>query len=169
MGTVIKPQITRSLRHLRLPGFVESFAPQAALAANEGWPYDQYLLTLCEIELSGRQQRKVARMLNESRLPREKTLATFERERLRPAVDKQFSVLLEGGFPGATRQCAGLWQSGERKDSFNMRPGARVNSAGSVSPLHALCCTGATTVTGQGAVETATGVEVAGPIRGADY
>ena len=98
MGTVIKPQITRSLRHLRLPGFAESFAPQAALAANEGWPYDQYLLTLCEIELSGRQQRKVARMLNESRLPREKTLATFERERLRPAVDKQFSVLLEGDF-----------------------------------------------------------------------
>jgi DNA replication protein DnaC len=98
MGTVIKPQITRSLRDLRLPGFAGSFAPQAALAANEGWPYDQYLLTLCEIELAQRQQRKVARLLNQSRLPREKTLSSFERTRLKPAINQQFSLLLEGDF-----------------------------------------------------------------------
>jgi len=98
MGTAIKPRITKSLHELKLLGFAESFSQQASLAANEGWAYDQYLLTLCEIELLQRQQRKIARLLNDSRLPREKTLQNFDRTRLKRAVDKQLSVLLEGDF-----------------------------------------------------------------------
>ena len=41
MGNVIKPRISKSLHQLRLPAFVENFGPQAALAANDGWPYDR--------------------------------------------------------------------------------------------------------------------------------
>jgi DNA replication protein DnaC len=94
MGDVMKPRISRCLRDLHLPAFAENFSPQAALAANDGWPYDRYLLTLCDLELSQRQQRRMERLLSESRLPREKTLDSFDRSRLKKTHQAQVSVLL---------------------------------------------------------------------------
>lgn len=98
MGNVIKPRISKCLHQLRLPSFAENFGSQAALAANDGWSYDQYLLTLCELELTQREQRRVERLFNVSRLPREKTLEGFDRSRLNKGHQRQLSVLLEGDF-----------------------------------------------------------------------
>ena len=95
---MIKPRMTACLRQLHLPAFVEHHAPQAALAANEGWPYDRYLLGLCELELSEREHRRIERLLAESKLPRDKTLEAFDRTRLKKTVDRQFAVLVEGDF-----------------------------------------------------------------------
>jgi len=95
---VIKPRMTACLKQLHLPAFAEHYAPQAALAVNEGWPYDRYLLGLCELELQEREQRRTQRLLTDSKLPREKTLEAFDRARLKKTVDRQFSVLLEGDF-----------------------------------------------------------------------
>jgi DNA replication protein DnaC len=95
---MIKPRMTACLTQLRLPAFVEHYASQAALAANEGWPYDRYLLGLCELQLAERDERRIQRLMAEARLPREKTLDTFDRVRLKKAVDRQFAVLLEGDF-----------------------------------------------------------------------
>lgn len=95
---MIKPRMTACLKQLHLPAFVEHHAPQATLAANEGWPYDRYLLGLCELELSEREHRRIERLLAESKLPREKTLETFDRMRLKKTVDRQFAVLVEGDF-----------------------------------------------------------------------
>lgn len=98
MGNIIKPRISKSLHQLRLPAFAENFGPQAALAANDGWPYDRYLLTLCELELAQREQRRMERLLNDSRLPHEKTLEGFDRSRLKKPQQHQLSALLEGDF-----------------------------------------------------------------------
>lgn len=95
---MIKPRMTACLKQLHLPAFVEHHASQAALAANEGWPYDRYLLGLCELELAEREHRRIQRLLAESRLPTEKTIETFDRVRLKKAIDRQFAVLLEGDF-----------------------------------------------------------------------
>lgn len=95
---MIKPRMTACLKQLHLPAFLEHYAPQAALAINEGWPYDRYLLGLCELELSEREQRRIQRLMMDSKLPREKTLEAFDRKRLRKTADRQFSVLLEGDF-----------------------------------------------------------------------
>ena len=95
---MIKPRMTACLTQLHLPAFVEHHAPQATLAANEGWPYDRYLLGLCELELSEREHRRIERLLAESKLPREKTLEMFDRTRLKKTVDRQFAVLVEGDF-----------------------------------------------------------------------
>lgn len=95
---MIKPRMTVCLKQLHLPAFVENYAPQAALAANEGWPYDRYLLGLCELELAERDARRIQRLLTDSRLPREKTLEAFDRNRIKKTVDRQFAVLLEGDF-----------------------------------------------------------------------
>jgi len=98
MGNVIKPRISKCLHDLHLPAFAESFGPQAVLATNDGWPYDRYLLTLCELELVQRDQRRTQRLLSDSRLPREKTLDSFDRSRLKKNHQRQFSMLLEGDF-----------------------------------------------------------------------
>jgi len=98
MGGVIKPHLQKCLRELHLPVFVSHHAAQAALAANEAWPYDQYLLSLCEMELSQREARRIQKLLAASRLPRDKTLTSFDRSRLKKSVDRQFGVLLEGDF-----------------------------------------------------------------------
>ena len=95
---MIKPRMTACLKQLHLPAFVEHYAPQAALAGNEGWPYDRYLFGLCELELAERDARRIQRLLNDSKLPREKTLEAFDRNRIKKTVDRQFAVLLEGDF-----------------------------------------------------------------------
>lgn len=94
----MKAHLKDCLRQLQLSSFAANFAQQAALAANEGWSYDKYLLNLCQLELDQRRQRKIEKLLQSSRLPREKTLTTFDRTRLKKNVEKQFAMLLEGEF-----------------------------------------------------------------------
>jgi DNA replication protein DnaC len=98
MRTPIKAELKEMLRRLNLPGFVAHHAAQSALAAREGWSCDQYLLRLCEMEINGRETRKRQRLLQASRLPREKTLESFERSRLKRNVERQFAALLDGEF-----------------------------------------------------------------------
>src|ERR1051326_2886879 len=98
MESVIKPQLSKCLRELHLPAFASHHAAQAALAANEGWTYDQYLLSLCEMELGQREVRRIQKLLAASRLPRDKTLSSFDRTRLKKSLVRQFSALLEGDF-----------------------------------------------------------------------
>jgi DNA replication protein DnaC len=98
MTTIIKTELKNALRQLHLPAFVANHAAQAALAANESWTYDQYLLRLSELELGQRESRKRHKLLQASRLPREKTLENFERSRLKRNVERQFAALLDGEF-----------------------------------------------------------------------
>lgn len=98
MTTPIKPHLTECLHQLRLPAFVANYPQMGAVAAREGWTYDNFLLNLCRLELSEREQRKRERLLVESKLPREKTLSTFDRARLKKNIDMQLAVLLEGEF-----------------------------------------------------------------------
>src|SRR5260370_33006561 len=98
MTTIIKTELKNALRQLHLPAFAANHAAQAALAANESWTYDQYLLRLSELELGEREARKRLKLLQASRLPREKTLENFERSRLKRNVERQFAALLDGEF-----------------------------------------------------------------------
>jgi DNA replication protein DnaC len=94
----MKTHLKNCLRQLKLTSFAANFARQAALAASEGWSYDNYLLQLCQLELDERRQRKVEKLLQASKLPREKTLTTFDRSRLKKNVEKQFAGLLDAEF-----------------------------------------------------------------------
>src|SRR2546426_12703973 len=93
---MIKPRMTACLKQLHLPAFVEHYATQAALAGNEGWSYDRYLLGLCELELTEREQRRIQRFLTHSKLPRGKKLQAFDRNRIKETEDRRFAVLMEG-------------------------------------------------------------------------
>ena len=95
---MIKIELKDSLKRLLLPSFAANHAAQGALAASESWSYDQYLLRLCELEIEQRERRRRQKMLVNSRLPREKTLANFDRGRLKRNIERQFAALLDGEF-----------------------------------------------------------------------
>jgi DNA replication protein DnaC len=86
------------LRSFKLPAFVRDYGTLADRAAAEGLSHAEYLLALAEVEAAERQARRTARLLEESKLPREKTLGSYQLERLTAKVRASFATLREGSF-----------------------------------------------------------------------
>jgi DNA replication protein DnaC len=86
------------LRDLHVPTIRECFEDMARMAEQESWSYERYLAELAERECETRRQRKMERLLRESRLPREKNLDSLDRERLPIKVKQQIMTLLDGTF-----------------------------------------------------------------------
>lgn len=94
------------LKAFRLPSFLAHYASLAEKAGQGGWGHVHYLDELAGLEAEERAERRMARLLSESRLPREKTLATLEMNRFPSAVRHQITRLSEGEFlTGATNVC----------------------------------------------------------------
>lgn len=90
--------LSASLKQLRLGGMLGCYEEVGERARREGFSYEQYLAELVERERLERQQRRVERLLRQSRLPREKTLESFDRARLPVKLNAQVSALLDGTF-----------------------------------------------------------------------
>ncbi|HEX4953156.1 MAG TPA: IS21-like element helper ATPase IstB [Thermoanaerobaculia bacterium] len=86
------------MRSLGLPSFVREHQAMALAAAREGLSHERYLLALADQELSDRAERRVARLLQESHLPREKSLACFDLTRLPLKVQSAVAALRDGSF-----------------------------------------------------------------------
>lgn len=86
------------LRALKLPSFVEHHAEVTERAEHEGLCFAECLRHLVELELSGREARKVERLRKRSGLPAEKTLANLDQRRLPAKVRRQLASLCDGGF-----------------------------------------------------------------------
>jgi DNA replication protein DnaC len=86
------------LRSFKLPAFVREYDHLADRAAAEGLSHSQYLLALAEVEAAERDARRMARRLEESKLPREKTLGNYDLGRLPAKVRTTFATLSEGSF-----------------------------------------------------------------------
>jgi DNA replication protein DnaC len=84
------------LRSFRLKGFEENYELIAEHANGESLTYESFLYELSKVEAEERKNRRVERRLKESRLPRDKTLETFDLSRV-PSVSKQLvAQLCEG-------------------------------------------------------------------------
>lgn len=94
----MEKQIHSSLRELHLPAIRECYKEQSDFARAESYSYEQYLLNLIQYECEARREKRIARFLKDSKLPLEKTLASFDRKRLPQKVNAQLSVLLDGSF-----------------------------------------------------------------------
>lgn len=88
------------LRALRLPAFVSHHEEVALQAGKAGWSFGQFLRHLCELEMDERRQRKVERLIKQSGLPTEKSLATLDQARLPAPVRRQLPALCEGSHLG---------------------------------------------------------------------
>jgi DNA replication protein DnaC len=86
------------MRSLKLPAFARYAEEVARGAEKEGWSFRRYLHHLAELEIEERRQRRIERNQRESDLPGEKTLATLNRGRLPPKVQKILPALCEGDF-----------------------------------------------------------------------
>ena len=86
------------LRSFKLPAFVREYSRVGERAATEGLTHPEYLLALAEVEAAERDARRTARRLEESRLPREKTLASYDMDRLPAKVRTTFATLRDGSF-----------------------------------------------------------------------
>jgi DNA replication protein DnaC len=94
----IKANLTRCLKDLRLSTVRNIYEDEAHQARHNSYGYEQYLLELMEKECETRQQNRIARFLRESKLPQNKTLESFDLNRLSRKVVAHVNVLLEGSF-----------------------------------------------------------------------
>lgn len=90
--------LTGYLRELHLPTVRQCYVSEAERARMDALRYEDYLQALMEQEVAERRQRRIARSLRESRLPLEKTLEGFDRNRLPGPVDLKVDSLQDGAF-----------------------------------------------------------------------
>lgn len=94
----VRTALVENLKTLHLPAMRACFEESARRAEKETLSYEQYLLELAERECEGRWRNRVRKLLKESGLPQEKSLANFDLKRLPAKVSRQMKVLLEGAF-----------------------------------------------------------------------
>jgi DNA replication protein DnaC len=94
----VKSALTDGLTTLHLPTMRRSYEDAARLAQRETLSYERYLLHLVTRECEDRQQKRIERLLRQSKIPPEKSLANFNLKRLPPKVAMAMKTLLEGDF-----------------------------------------------------------------------
>jgi DNA replication protein DnaC len=93
-----KETLAAYLKELHLPAFRASYEELARQAQQEGLSFEQYLLLLVERECQQRRNKRVERLLHDSRLPLEKGWPALDLKRLPAKVVQQARTLLDGSF-----------------------------------------------------------------------
>jgi DNA replication protein DnaC len=91
-------QLHHYLKELCLPTVRACYAEIARQATAETLSYERFLLEVVAQEAEARSQHRIERRLKESRLPVEKSLATFDPSRLPARVRQQLAALRDGSF-----------------------------------------------------------------------
>jgi DNA replication protein DnaC len=97
-STDVKADLVAGLRELHLPTMRTGYEEMARQAEREQLTYERYLLELVERECEARRESRMARLLRQSRIPREKSLETLNLKRLPQKAARQIKTLLEGDF-----------------------------------------------------------------------
>lgn len=92
------PTLAQLLRELRWPVAAEHHERTALQAEREGLSFGQYLRALAELEVEGKRQRRVDRLLKASNLPSDKSRATLQLDRMPPKARRQITRAFEGDF-----------------------------------------------------------------------
>jgi len=95
---MLKANIEAGLKALHLSLMKEVYQPLAIRAMTEAVPYEQYLYWLIEQEQESRRVKRIERRLEESKLPRSKTLESFDTRRLSQNLARQIQGLATGDF-----------------------------------------------------------------------
>jgi DNA replication protein DnaC len=90
--------LTSQLRALKLSSMAESFSDIALKAVRNGLSHEAFLHELVRLECEAREQRRRARLLQESGLPREKTFRTLQVAAFPPLIRQQIERLRSGAF-----------------------------------------------------------------------
>lgn len=107
----VKATLVEDLRELHLH-MLACFEDTARRAEKGTFSYEQYLLELSQRECEQRHSNRIRRLLQDSGLPLEKSLANFDMKRLPVKVSRQMKLLLEGASWIVRRTC---WLLGIRR------------------------------------------------------
>lgn len=88
--------VRQQCKTLRLPTMAQMAAQAVQLAQEQNWSLESFLLYLLEQEVAERQQRRIARLLQEAHLPPGKTFAAFDQQRLPLRIRRQLPLLIQG-------------------------------------------------------------------------
>ena len=91
-------ELNSQLRSLKLSTMAESFSDIALKAVRSGLSHEAYLHELVRLECEAREQRRRARLLQESGLPREKSFRTLQLGAFPPLIRQQIERLRSGAF-----------------------------------------------------------------------
>ena len=91
-------QLTQLLKELHLPMFREYYGEFAQRAIADELGYEEYLYELVIRESEHRRSNMIERLVKTSKLPLEKTLQTFELDRVPIKIRRQLKVLCSGEF-----------------------------------------------------------------------
>ena len=91
-------ELKEQFRELRLPMFREHFQSLADQATRESLSHPQYLAELTRLECQTRRERRIQRLLEQSRLPRAKSWENFDWKRIPLPVARQAESLRDGSF-----------------------------------------------------------------------
>src|SRR5262249_42078064 len=98
MSKDVTKALAACLQDLHLPAVRSQYEAVARQASAETWSYPEYLVELLERECQQRRQRRIERLLKESRLPLEKNWASLDLKRLPAKAVQQLRGLLSGDF-----------------------------------------------------------------------
>lgn len=108
-------EIAEYLKQLHMPTIRRSYIEMADQARKESWSYEQYLFELLVQECQVRQQNRIARNLDDSKLPPSKTFDNLEMSRLPTRVSTHLKVLSEGSFLGRCENVLAFGNPGSGK------------------------------------------------------
>jgi DNA replication protein DnaC len=91
-------ELQQYLRELRLPTIARACSEIALKATREGLSHEAFLHEMLRLEVEARSQRRRERLLQHSRLPREKTFATLQLDAFPAAVRLHLERLRDGAF-----------------------------------------------------------------------
>jgi DNA replication protein DnaC len=91
-------ELTSQLRALKLSTMAESFSDVALKAVRNGLSHEAFLHELVRLECEAREQRRRARLLQESGLPREKSFRTLQLGAFPPLIRQQIERLRSDAF-----------------------------------------------------------------------
>jgi DNA replication protein DnaC len=111
----VKKGLELLLRELHLPTVRDNYEDLAHQAEQEGQSYEQFLFELVEMESQARRARRLERMLRQSKLPPDKTLASFDLKRIPVKVRQQVKTLLDGAFLDRKENVLAFGQPGTGK------------------------------------------------------
>src|SRR5947209_2055443 len=125
-----KELLASYLKELHLPAFRASYEEVARQAQQEGLGFEQYLLALAQRECQERRNKRVERLLHDSRLPLEKSWPALDLKRLPAKVVQQARSLLEGSFVDRCENVLVFGQPGSGKTHLLCAIGQELVRAG---------------------------------------
>jgi len=98
MNATLHTELAGALKLLRMPTITSCYKDEADVARQENLTHERFLLEVIRRESEQRRVTRIRRFLQQSQLPQEKTMDSFDRSRLPLKVNQQVGVLIEGCF-----------------------------------------------------------------------